>query len=91
MTCKIYIAVREDAPFDPTRAAPTEAETRRDLIAAAVAPVLEGATGGTQVGNAKVTAVFGTKDSRAGNFTIVGEDQVAEQLVRQMLDHADGA
>ena len=91
MSGKIYIAVREDAPFDPARTTPTEAEVRRDLIAAAVAPVLEGAAGGTQVGNAKVTAIFGTEDGRAGNFTIVGEDPMAEQIVREMLDHADGA
>lgn len=91
MTGKIYIAVREDAPFDPARTTPTEAEIRRDLIAAAVAPMLASATGGAQVDNAKVTAVFGTDDGRAGNFTIVGADPMAEQIVRQMLDQADGA
>lgn len=91
MSGKIYIAVREDAPFDPARSTPTEAETRRDLIAASVAPVLASATGIKQLENAKVTAVFGTEDGRAGNFTIVGEDPMAEQIVRQMLDHAGGA
>ncbi|MEL7460893.1 MAG: hypothetical protein AAFX45_08235 [Pseudomonadota bacterium] len=91
MANTIYIAVREDAPFDPARTAPTKAETRRDLIAAAVAPLLQSGAVGRQVGTAKVTAFFGTEDGRAGNFTRVGDDPMAEQVVRAMLDTADGA
>ncbi|MEL7025761.1 MAG: hypothetical protein AAGO57_00835 [Pseudomonadota bacterium] len=90
MKSKLFICVPEPDDFDPNRSEPTQAEVLRDRIVAAIQPKMDEAEAGTYVGKAKVTGVFGGEDGRVANFTQVGDDPNAEQLVRMALAHSPG-
>ncbi len=86
---KMYVCVAETAPYNPDRKDPTTAETLRDAIATSLAAKLESSGVGTRAGEAKVTATFGTENGRADRFSLIGEDPLAESLVRNMLEKTD--
>ncbi|MDJ1009286.1 MAG: hypothetical protein QNJ13_15835 [Paracoccaceae bacterium] len=85
MQCKVYVVVPEPAPHEPRRTAPTEAEAFRDRLSQLIGTALEGAGVGRAAGTAKVTARFGAETGRAEAFTLVGDDPMAEPLVRAAL------
>ncbi len=91
MPATYYVAVREDAPFVSGERAPTEAEILRDNIAKTLGALFVEVQIGKLTGTAKITAQFGTEDGRAENFTLVGEDPMAEQVVRATLAAAGDA
>jgi len=90
MPQKFYVAVREDAPFVAGDRAKTEAEQQRDKIAETLGTLFVEVQVGKLVGMAKITARFGTENGRADAFTLVGEDPMAEEMVRQVMQTPNG-
>ena len=88
---KMYVCLAETAPHDPNRNAPTKAETFLDAISTSLAAKLENSGMGQAAGVAKVTATFGAENGRTDRFSLIGDDPLAESLVRGMLEEADAA
>ncbi|MEO1238196.1 MAG: hypothetical protein AAFW64_00765 [Pseudomonadota bacterium] len=91
MPQKIYLMVPDTAPFDPNQTHPSAAETLRDHLAQTVGAHLVDAGYGTRTGTAKMTGQFGAENGHARHVTIVGDDPMAEAMVRQMLASPHGA
>ena len=91
MTEKFYVAIREDAPFVEGERPPTEAEKQRDEIAETLGAMFVEVQIGKLIGTAKVTASFGTDQAQAEFFTQVGDEPMAEKMVRSMLEMAGDA
>lgn len=88
MARKLYIAVRETAPFE-TDEGKGGAEGLRDQILTGLGETLSSNGLGQPAGTANVTVKFGAENGRADAFTIVGPTPEAASIVRQMLAAAD--
>ena len=89
MRGKLYVAVPETAPHDPDREGVTEAKALCDRITQLIGAKLAANGLGEPAGLAKATVKFGAESGRAGNFTLVGEDPMAERMVREVLAQSD--